>query len=316
MAGEAYLQGSLAKHLDLKIGRQIVVWGKSDNLRVSDVLNPLDGRERGMVDIEDLRRPLFMSKLDYYHGNWNVSALAIHEIRFNKTPVYGSDYYPFARPQPPEAVPDSGGANTEYALALNGIFSGWDLALYRARFFDDQPYRATLPGGAGELRHSRLTMTGLAANIAMGNWLFKGEAARFDDVRYTELPGEANKRSDFLLGVEYTGFHDTALSLEAVNRHLHLSASNLADVNLKKRDEFQGAFRYQGDFMHSRLHLVLLAAVMGNGGGGFTRFTAAWDLADALTVTGGLIVYRSGNTIPFNAIGDNDRLFAELKYSF
>ena len=31
--GEAWIQGSVTKNLDLKIGRQILVWGKSDNIQ-------------------------------------------------------------------------------------------------------------------------------------------------------------------------------------------------------------------------------------------------------------------------------------------
>jgi hypothetical protein len=42
---EAFVQGRLNRYLDIKAGRQIVVWGRSDNIRITDVLNPLDLRE-------------------------------------------------------------------------------------------------------------------------------------------------------------------------------------------------------------------------------------------------------------------------------
>ena len=73
--GEAYLQGALLPNFDLKLGRQIVVWGKSDNIRITDVLNPLDNREPGMVDIEDLRLPVTMTRLDYDFGSWELSSI-------------------------------------------------------------------------------------------------------------------------------------------------------------------------------------------------------------------------------------------------
>jgi Protein of unknown function (DUF1302) len=63
---EAYLQGSPAGNMDLKLGRQIVVGGRSDNFRVTDVLNPLDNRDLGLVDIENIRLPLFMTKVDLF----------------------------------------------------------------------------------------------------------------------------------------------------------------------------------------------------------------------------------------------------------
>ena len=48
--GEAWIYGSLLDWLDLKVGRQIVIWGRSESLRVLDVLNPLDNREPGRAD--------------------------------------------------------------------------------------------------------------------------------------------------------------------------------------------------------------------------------------------------------------------------
>ena len=93
-----------------------MVWGKSDNLRVTDVLNPLDNREPGLVDIEDLRLPTTMTKLDLYLGDWNLSGMVVHEVRFNKAPALGRRLLspgllppgrgdPGLRPQPPGVRP-------------------------------------------------------------------------------------------------------------------------------------------------------------------------------------------------------------------
>jgi len=54
---EVWLLGSITGRLDLKAGRQIVVWGKSDNIRVTDVLNPLDLRESPGSARTGLNRP-------------------------------------------------------------------------------------------------------------------------------------------------------------------------------------------------------------------------------------------------------------------
>jgi hypothetical protein len=313
---EAWLQGRLNSRTDLKLGRQIVVWGKSDNIRVTDVLNPLDNREPGMVDIEDLRLPLATGRLDYYVGDWGVSAMAIPEIRFNKNPPYGSDFYPYPAQQPDEAVPGDGGDSTEYALAANGIFSGWDLSLYWAQLYNDTPHLVTTSGGP-ELQHNRLTMLGFATNVAIENWLLKAEAARFSGFEYDALPGETFSRIDSLLGVEYSGFSETTLTLEVANRHLPDYDKALQPEGVEE-DEWQSALRYQGDFMHDRLHLLALLSAFGRNlnEGGFGRYSLQYDLADALSLTGGIVDYSSGDKVPFNAIGDNDRLFLDLKYSF
>lgn len=313
--GEAFVQGRVSRALDLKLGRQIVVWGKSDSLRVTDVINPLDNREPGMVDIEDLRLPLAMARADGYVGAWGLTALAIPEVRFNKNPAYGSEFYPYPIPMPHEVIPGDGGGNTEYALAANGLFSGWDLSLYWAQLYDDTPH-AVIAGTAPQLQHSRLTMNGAAANLALGNWLLKTELARFSGVGYSGVAREYT-RNELLLGVDYSGFSDTTLSLEVVSRRIadHDAALQLSGV---VAEEWQSALRYQGDFFHARLHLIALASAFGKqlDAGGFSRLSAAYDLADALTVSGGVVRYEGGSKFPFAAVADNDRLFAEVKYSF
>ncbi len=314
--GEAWLQGRLNRRTDLKLGRQIVVWGKSDNIRITDILNPLDNREPGMVDIEDLRLPLTMARFDYYVGDWSLTAMAIPEIRFNKSPPFGSEFYPDTSPLPVEQVPDDGANNAEYALAANGIFSGWDLSLYWAQHFDDNVH-LVINDGTPLLQHHRLTMAGLATNIATGNWLLKGEAAHFSGLAYTSLSGKSLSRTDTLLGIEYAGFRDTTLSLEIANRHLHDYEPLLTNEGIME-DEWQTALRYQGDFMNARLHLLALVTAFGEdfSKGGFGRYSVAYDLADALTLTSGIVSYAEGSKVPFNRIDDNDRLFLDLKYSF
>jgi len=313
---EVFLRGKVTPNLDIKLGRQIMVWGKSDNLRVTDILNPMDQRQLGQTDIEYLRLPVAMSRIDYYLGSWGLSAIAIHESRFDKRPVYGSDYYPLPTPPPQEIVPDNNGFD-EYALALNGTFSGWDLSLYAAHLFEDAAHPEMVPGVGVRLLHSEIDMVGGAVNVALSNWLFKGEAAHFEGLRYSSLPGEEHSRSDLLVGIEYSGFSDTTLSLEIVDRYIDDYDNRLLNESLKAHN-YETAFRYQGDFLHNQLHLTLMAVALGDGGdgGGFSRLALQYDLRDALELTVGVINYYEGDKTPFNAIADNDRIFVQLKQSF
>ena len=315
--GEAFLQGSLLPALDIKTGRQIVVWGKFDNIRVTDILNPLDNREPGLVDIEDLRLPVAMTKLDLYLGPWNLAGIVVHEVRQNKDPTFGSDFFPFDLPPPPSITPDFGPENQEYGLALNGVFSGWDLSFYGAYVFSDQ---AGLALRGGELRqvHPRNWMAGVAANAVFGSWLIKAEAALIGGLEFFALPGEEKTRLDLSLGLEYTGFRDTTISLEMVNRHLLDFDPRLEGTNEAVEDEFTSALRLTRKFMHERLELTFLATTQGlvGDGGGIQRLQAAYELTDNLTLTGGLVSYMEGDRIFFQDIGDRDRVFLELKYHF
>jgi hypothetical protein len=313
---EAFVQGALTGNLDVKLGRQIVVWGRSDNFRVTDILNPLDNREPGLTDIEDLRLPTTMSKLDYFHGNWQLSVIAVHEHRFDKLPPFGSDFYPAAIPAPSEVKPAATLANTGFALEVQGIFSGWDISFYGADVYNDQS--TIVPSVPFTQKHRRISMAGAAMNFAQGNFLYILEAAHLRGLRYlTDYPTDYN-RTDLLAGIEYRGFTDAAIGVDLVNRRLHDYRHILADSpEFPQQDASQAALRLTRDLLNDRLNLTALLIVMGERAqdGALARFTATYDLADNWSTTCGMVFYQSGNGAMVNA-GDNDRVFLEIRLDF
>lgn len=318
---EAYLQGSLSGRLDIKLGRQIVVWGTSDNIRVVDVINPLDLREPGITDIEDLRLPVTLTKLDYYWGPFNLSGMAIHEVRFDKNPAFGSDFYPLEVPGPPEDIPESNLMNTQLAASLTGIFSGWDLGFYWADLYNADAHVEISPETLPVVRrkHARVKMVGGSTNVALGNWLVKGEVAWLEGLRFTNTPHQTYSRLDMLAGLEYAGFGDTQLTLEVADRHLLDYDSALKqDPDGQEEDQLQWVARLDRDFMHDTLTLTFLVSVFGERGqdGAFKRLSVVYKIVDALTVHGGVVLYQSGDLPKLKTIGDNDRFFLEFKYSF
>jgi len=318
--GETYLRGSLTDNLDAKLGRQIEVWGKSDNIRITDILNPLDKREPGMVDIEYLRLPVGMTRLDYYLGKWNLSGLLIHEVRFSKRPPFGSDFYASTAEQSPEEEPATTWENTQYGAALSRILGKWDIAFYLADVFDDRCHVEEDPVSAEKERHhARVLMAGTAASLAAGDWLLKMEAAYFDGLKYSADPDDTKSRYDVLAGVEYRGISDTVISLEMANRHIAQFEESMGDApDHAREDEFLSAFRVTRDCWHETLRLRYLLKLFGTDGGdgGFQRLWAEYDMTDAIKLTAGIVDYRSGDMPPYDTIGDNDRIFAECRYSF
>ncbi|MBU2537479.1 MAG: DUF1302 domain-containing protein [Proteobacteria bacterium] len=313
---EAFIQGALTEDLDVKLGRQIVVWGRSDNFRVTDILNPLDNREPGLTDIEDLRLPVTMSKMDYFRDNWQLSLLAVHEHRASKLPAFGSDFHPSATPAPPEKNPANNLKNTGLAVEVQAVFPGWDISFYQANLYTDQITIA--PSSPPVQEHRRINMTGVAMTAAQGNFLYILEGAHLRGLRFLADYSTDYARTDLLAGVEYRGFTDTTINLDLVNRHLHHFRPELSDSpEFPKRSETQAALRINRTMLHDRLTLSTLLIFMGEPGqdGASQRFTAAYDLADNWKLTGGVIFYQSGQGVMAN-IGDNDRVFLELRYDF
>ncbi len=324
---EIYLEGSPFGNLDIKLGKQIVSWGVANSLRVVDVLNPTDDREFGMTDLEDIRLPIVMTKLDYYLGDLKLEAVAVHQIEFNKSAPFGSDFNPSTQ-KINEVIPESSAENTEYGLALIGTFSGWDASLHWAQYFDDMPHfkitKVTIIPGVGavptlEQRHSRLTMGGATLSIPFGNFLWKAEAAKLQGMEFALVTDKTFSRTDVLVGSEYSGWSDTSLTLEFGVQHL-----NDFDVKLEEspdsqlEDRIATTVSFMQDYINQTLHLSLVGMMIGKSGqdGGLNRMSLEYDVMDAFSVTGGVMLYQPGENAYFQSLNENDRIFFETRYSF
>ena len=172
------------------------------------------------------------------------------------------------------------------------------------------------------VRHTLQTtgraMLGSSINIAKGNWLIKGETAYLDGLEYFIDIGK-KQRLDILVGAEYTGFSETVFSFELVNRHIFSFDDRLKQAPVYgQEDELQSALRLSRDFLNDTLQLTLLLSTFDLKGedGSFQRISAQYDWSDSVRLTAGGICYQSGNNALFKNIGANDRLFAEIRYSF
>ena len=281
---EFYLQGNVTDKIDIKVGRQIVVWGKSDNIRITDSLNPMDRTAPGMVDIEDLRLGRGMMKVDYFMDKWSLSGIVLQENRFSTMPEVGSDYYSSGFAMLPDE-PDNNKNNKGVALSLNGNLEGQDIAFYFSnQYVDNTNYKSN--------------MLGMAYNKVIGSFLLKTEVAHFDN--YDSPIVDA--RTDGLVGVEYNGISDGSISLEIAN----------------KDEDIQYALRFTQSYLNQTLDFTALYSGYGKEleNGGFTRVWTDYAYNDEVSLSLGFIDYIGGDAAYFEQIKDNDRIFGSLKYSF
>ena len=324
---EVYLEGSPLGSLDIRIGSQIVAWGTADSLRVIDVLNPTDNREYGMTDLEDVRIPLPMTRLDYYFGDFKLQAVAVHQIKFNKSAPPGSDYNSTTT-EIKEVIPESKAENTEYGLALSGTFSGWDASLHWAQYFNDEAYILIVDmnfvPGVGlvptlENRHSRLTMSGIALSITSSNYIWKAEAANFRGIEFNNVKEKKFTRTEILFGTEYSGWSDTSLSIESGVKHLNDFDQRLeANPDYQREDRIVTTLNLMQDYFNQTLNLRVLGMMIGEWGedGGLNRVSLEYDVMDAFSVKGGVMMYQPGNSLYFQSLNENDRIFFEARFSF
>jgi hypothetical protein len=339
-SGELYVEGPVSEDFDLAVGRRIVNWGRSDTFRVVDVVNPLDNKEPGLVDIEDLRRPVAMVKIYYQSGPWSAQLLTIVEHRYDRLPPPGSEFIPdvFAGPGlgggglaggAPIRDRSDWDRTPGFAAKADGRFSGWDFSIYGAWL--EQTQRVIDLEGAGvRAEANRIGMAGAAGNVTRGPVLLKAEMAFLSGVRTLRfeipplaIPGnlltQERERLDTMVGIEYYGPDQLTIALDVVNRHLFDHPGGPPNrLELTPQDSFETALRVTRPFFRERLDVTLLGLAAGERfqDGGLFRASAEYEVTDSIKLEGGWLVFFGGPRIGLGAFDSNDRVYGEVKYSF
>jgi hypothetical protein len=76
----------LTERLDIRLGKQQVVWGTADGVRILDMVNPLDYREWTLKDYSEIRIPLWMLKAE-------SEIIPNGFLQFLAIPDYEPNYY-------------------------------------------------------------------------------------------------------------------------------------------------------------------------------------------------------------------------------
>lgn len=155
--------------LDLRVGNQIISWGKTDVINPTDVLNPLDLTTMLTGDVAERKVPTFAVKLDYYHGNTTAELVVVPFFQEYKYDLVGSDWaifhyglfseylggvFPwadrlddesqklinrtsltFSSPNQPTNSPE----NVQGGVRLSSKYRGWDFSLSYVNAFDRLP---------------------------------------------------------------------------------------------------------------------------------------------------------------------------------
>ena len=82
---ELYVDTS-AGDWDFRLGKQQVVWGTADGIKLLDIVNPTDFRELNQNGVEDARIPVWMINAERYIGERGNIQLILSQAETNKVP--------------------------------------------------------------------------------------------------------------------------------------------------------------------------------------------------------------------------------------
>jgi hypothetical protein len=76
---------------DLRLGKQQVVWGTADGMKLLDIINPTDYRELNQNAMEDSRIPIWMINAERNVGESGNIQLIVSQVEENKIPGLNAD---------------------------------------------------------------------------------------------------------------------------------------------------------------------------------------------------------------------------------
>jgi len=162
---EAFLQSSFG-NTSVKIGYQLLIWGESDLVAITDIVSPRNYSEIFFIPLEEARISQAMITIDHFSriGDWSCFFIPIPD--YNEYAKSGSEYG--------SALSDSKYPNQklnnkdfEYGIKWKKTFNRSDISIMAASTIDNNHYT----------NKQRFNMLGTTFNYAKKVFLLKGEFA-------------------------------------------------------------------------------------------------------------------------------------------
>ncbi|MFQ5900869.1 MAG: DUF1302 family protein [Thermodesulfobacteriota bacterium] len=320
---ELYLEG-LIDDIAFSLGRQQVVWGEAVGLRITDIINPQDFREFILDDFIDSRIPLWMLKVEYTIGEWDIETLMIPDFEPDQPAEPDSEWNmpsPLSYKWQSAEMPADGLKDMEAGIRLSRLFGGWDLSASYFYAWDDRPALHIKEVGPEKQvfpEHHRLHTIGFTFNNAFGRWVPRGEFAlnlnKFFRISELEVAEGVIKRDNlfYMIGTDYTVSDNLLINGQFVQRFIFNYKDGMID------DKVQNilSLLFQTNFINETLRPDILIIYDANERDLLIRPKAAYDLNDRVKLTFGADIIEGGSKGFIGQFDGNDRIFFEAKYSF
>lgn len=315
-----------------RLGKQQVVWGQADGVKVLDVVNPQSFREFILDDFDDSRIPLWTANVTVPLGEYaSLQLLWIPDTTYHELAEPGAPFAfstPRIVPQVPITAlaevgkPDNPFSDSDVGFALSGFAGGWDLSLnYLYRYLDAPVLPVRIRGPAPTLRlepeYQRSHLLGGTFSNAFGDVTLRGELAYNSDTFQptNTLSNDAIAESaDFsaLIGLDWALGMDALLSTQLFN-------STLFDhVEEMGRDESEQTLTllYQQDFANANWRFRGIGIHSLNDGDSQLQLKLSYWVSTALQVWVGVDVFDGDDAGLFGQFDQNDRALLGLEFGF
>ena len=328
---EAYLD-IYFDSIDLRMGKQQIIWGKADGVFITDIVSPKDLREFLLPDFDEIRTGITALKADYYLGD-NTFEIVWVPV-FTPTRMPGEDSIWRVTPDFPiqptfnydEKEVDDNLGNSEGFVRYSALTSLVDFEIMGGYMWDDDPamhVTRVVDPNTHQLsslivtpRHHRLSLAGGSFSATLGGFVVRGEGAYYGGKYFSSNdPSVADGVVEkdyihYLLGADYT-LWDIRLSAQFIQQAILDHDDQIVN------DEFENTMTFLAgkNFLRETLRIELFSYMGLNNQDALIRPKIAYDLADGFEILVGANVFV-GSAGRFGQYSDNDMIYSKVKYSF
>jgi len=329
---EAYIDTEIGSTF-LRMGKQQVVWGQADGLKVLDVLNPQSFREFILDDFEDSRIPLWMVNAEIPVGEAMLQLLWIPDKTYDDIPEPGAIFAftsPLIVPDVPPGVPvtisplerpDDFIGDSDIGAKLSVFVGGWDLSLNYAYYYFDRPVvrrEISTPGITVRQDYERTHLLGGTFSNVFGDFTLRGEVGYSSDRFYltddiTDADGVIRSGEiAYVLGLDYQGWRDWFISAQIFQSIVTDSAPGLVRDNV----DTTSTLLVRRDFMNDALQAEALLIHSLNQGDGVLQASLEYEWRTNIRLKVGADIFYGNSLGLFGQFNEKDRVSMGIEVGF
>ncbi len=320
---EAYFQYS-ENFWEIKAGRQIVIWGVADGLRITDLISPMDYTEFLARDYDDIRLPVDAVKLKYIRPNWSIEAIFVPVPSFFIIPIDSNNPWSFCYGQDvqyctdQDNTPDKKLSNSEYGLRLAAWFAGIDLSFAALHTWNKMPlmemkYSSHYDSLIFQSDYAPMDMLGMDLSKTIGSFVLRAEAAYYFNELMEGINGDKLRKNSVngLLGMDWYPGNDFTIMMQYYRRSINAKQQQLA----VKRNSDLLTLRISKKILRSTMDISTFAYADLNYSSFFCRSSVDYALSDQIHLMVGYDWF-SGDNGMFAPYKNNSEYWFKAKYSF
>ncbi len=326
---EAYFDYS-ADNWSLRAGRQLIIWGAADGLRITDLVSPMNFTEFLARDYDDIRMPVEALKFQYFKDAMKLELVFVPVFKSFILPMNPQNPWAMSMSVPqgiqqmnilPENKPKMTLKNSEFGGRLTFNLSGLDFSLAGLYTFNKMPVFSKkvkiaklpiLPTLNITPEYHRMTFIGGDFSKPLGQFVIRGEMAfNFNKVLETKLDLEKHNTWNALLAVDWYAPNEWMLSVQIANDAIGDYKKDL----IQEENTTLLTFNVSKSLLNSTLKLSDFIYADLNNGGFFSRFSADYSLSDQIHLLVGYDHFE-GDKGMFGMFKNNSEVWIKAKYSF